>query len=68
MWGGGARILVLTTSRLYMAITIEEAVKKLLITGLYPVAQSRNEGLKVIKWFLKNKVIADSFLLSSGIT
>lgn len=51
-----------------MAITIEEAVKKLLITGLYPVAQSRNEGLKVIKWFLKNKVIADSFLLSSGIT
>lgn len=39
-----------------MAITIEEAIKKLLITGLYPCGPKREQGPKVIKWFLKKKL------------
>lgn len=36
-----------------MAITAAEAITKLLITGLYPCSQSRNEGTKGYKVALK---------------
>lgn len=42
--------------RLYMAITAAEAITKLLITGLYPCSQSRNEGTKGYKVALKKKL------------
>ena len=51
-----------------MAITIEEAIKKLLITGLYPCGPKREQATKGYKVVLKKKVVGDSFLLSSGIT
>ena len=38
-----------------MAITIEEAIKKLLITGLYPCGPKREQGTKGYKVVLKKK-------------
>lgn len=35
--GGGKLFFILSTSRLYMAITVAEAIKKLLITGFIPL-------------------------------
>lgn len=48
--GAGEGPFVPTPSGLDMPITSAQAIKQLLITGLY---QSRNEGLKVTKWHLK---------------
>lgn len=39
-----------------MAITIEEAIKKLLITGLYPCGPKREQGTKGYKVVLKKKL------------